>query len=68
MHSNSTHRAGTDPVDEVFSEGVALLCRKSKAHPALPSYRSYVLMVIRHALIVGCQVTQVTSTGERDAA
>ena len=29
--SIETHRSGTDPA--------ALLCRKSKAHPALPSYR-----------------------------
>jgi hypothetical protein len=42
--SNETHRSGTDPV--------APLCRKSKAHPALPSYRGHVLMDNRHALIV----------------
>jgi hypothetical protein len=34
--SNKTHRSGVDPG--------ALLCRKSKAHPALPSYRGHVLM------------------------
>jgi hypothetical protein len=55
-----THRSGTDPD--------ALLCRKSKAHPALPSYRGHVLMDNRHALIVDCRVTQATGTGERDAA
>jgi transposase len=58
--SNETHRSGTDPV--------ALLCRKSKAHPALPSYRGHVLMDNRHALIVDCRVAQATGTGERDAA
>jgi transposase len=58
--SNETHRSGTDPD--------ALLCRKSKAHPALPSYRGHVLMDNRHALIVDCQVTKATGTGERDAA
>ena len=58
--SNKTHRSGVDPD--------ALLCRKSKAHPALPSYRGHVLMDNRHALIVDCRVTQATGTGERDAA
>jgi IS5 family transposase len=58
--SNQTHRSSVDPD--------ALLCRKSKAHPALPSYRGHVLMENRHALIVDCKVTQATGTGERDAA
>ena len=58
--SNKTHRSSVDPD--------ALLCRKSKAHPALPSYRGHVLMDNRHALIVDCKVTQATGTGERDAA
>jgi hypothetical protein len=58
--SNKTHRSGTDHD--------ALLCRKSKAHPALPSYRGHVLMDNRHALIVNCRVTPATGTGERDAA
>jgi transposase len=58
--SNKTHRSSTDPD--------ALLCRKSKAHPALPSYRGHVLMDNRHALIVDCRVTQAVGTGERDAA
>jgi transposase len=67
--SNKTHRSGTDPD--------ALLARKSNAHPALPSYGlrkrtlrcdGHVLMDNRHALIVDCQVTQATGTGERDAA
>ena len=58
--SNKTHRSGVDPD--------ALLCRKSKAHPALPSYRGHVLMDNRHALIVDCKVTQAVGTGERDAA
>ncbi len=58
--SNKTHRSGVDPD--------ALLCRKSKAHPALPSYRGHVLMDNPHALIVDCRVTQATGTGERDAA
>ena len=58
--SNKTHRSSVDPD--------ALLCRKSKAHPALHSYRSHVLMDNRHALIVDCKVTQATGTGERDAA
>jgi hypothetical protein len=58
--SNQTHRSTVDPD--------ALLCRKSKAHPALPSYRGHVLMENRHALIVDCRVTQATGTGERDAA
>ena len=57
--SNKTHRSGTEPD--------ALLCRKSNAHPALPSYRlskrtsrcdGHVQMDNRHALIVDCQVTQ----------
>jgi hypothetical protein len=52
--SNETHRSGTD--------ADALLCRKSKAHPALPSYRGHVLMDNRHALIVDCRVTQATGT------
>jgi hypothetical protein len=34
--SNNTHRTTVDPD--------ALLCRKSHAHPALPSYRGHVLM------------------------
>ena len=50
-----THRSGTDPD--------ALLCRKSKAHPALPSYRGHVLVDNRHALIVDCRVAQATGTG-----
>ena len=58
--SNKTHRSGVDPD--------ALLCRKSKAHPALPSYRGHVLMDNRHARIVDFPVTQATGTGERDAA
>jgi transposase len=67
--SNQTHRSTTDPD--------ALLCRKSNAHPALPSYRGHVLMDNRHALIVDCKVTQAVGTGdgrrhclggERDAA
>jgi len=58
--SNKTHRSSVDPD--------ALLCRKSKAHPALPSYRGHVLMDNRHALIVDCKVTQAVGTGERDAA
>ena len=52
--SNKTHRSGSDPD--------ALLCRKSKAHPALPSYRGHVLMDNRHALIVDCRVTQAVPT------
>jgi hypothetical protein len=52
--SNKTHRSSVDPD--------ALLCRKSKAHPALPSYRGQVLMDNRHALIVECKVTQATGT------
>ena len=40
---NETHRSSTDPVDAVFSEGVALLARKSNAHPAQLSYRGHVL-------------------------
>ncbi len=58
--SNKTHRSGTDPD--------ALLARKSKVHPAQPSYRGHVLMDNRHALIVDCRVTQAVGTGERDAA
>ena len=58
--SNQTHRSTVDPD--------ALLCRKSKAHPALPSYRGHVLMENRHALIVDCRVIQAVGTGERDAA
>jgi hypothetical protein len=58
--SNETHRSGTDPD--------ALLCRKSNAHPAQPSYRGHVPMDNRHVLIVDCRVTQATATGERDAA
>jgi hypothetical protein len=67
--SNQTHRSTVDPD--------ALLCRKFKAHPALPSYRvikrtlrcdGHVLMDNRHALIIDCRVTQATGTGERDAA
>ena len=50
--SNKTHRSSTDPD--------ALLCRKSKANPTLPSYRGHVLMDNRHALIVDCKVTQAT--------
>jgi hypothetical protein len=57
--SNKTHRSNVDPD--------ALLCRKSKAHPALPSDRGHVLMDNRHALIVDCKVTQATGTGERGA-
>ena len=57
--SNQTHRSGSDPD--------ALLCRKSKAHPALPSYRGHVLMENRHVSIIDCQRTQATGTGERDA-
>jgi hypothetical protein len=58
--SNKTHRSGSDPD--------ALLCRQSKAHPALPSYRGHVLKDNRHALIVDCRATQAVGTGERDAA
>ena len=41
--SNETHRSSTEPVDAVSSEGVALLARKSKAHPAQLSDRGHVL-------------------------
>jgi len=58
--SNKTHRSSVNPD--------ALLCRKSKAHPAPPSYRGHVLMENRHALIVDCRITQAVGTGERDAA
>ena len=58
--SNKTHRSSTDPD--------ALLCRKSNAHPATPSYLGHVLMDNRHALIADCKVTQAVGTGERDAA
>jgi len=47
--SNNTHRSSTDPE--------ALLARKSKAHPALPSYRGHLIMDNRHELIVDCPVT-----------
>jgi transposase len=57
--SNKTHRSGVDPG--------ALLCRKSKAHPALPSYRGHVLMDNRHALIVDCRVTQATVVAQNTA-
>ncbi len=57
--SHKTHRSSVDPD--------ALLCRKSKTHPALPSYLGHVLMDNRHALIVDCRFTQATGTGERDA-
>jgi hypothetical protein len=66
--SNETHHSSTDPVDAVFSEGVALLARKSNAHPVQLSYRGHVLMDNRHDLVVDCRVTQATGTGERDAA
>jgi hypothetical protein len=58
--SNDTHRSSTDPE--------ALLARKSKAHPALPSYRGHVLMVNRHDLIVDCRLTQADGYAEREAA
>ena len=58
--SNDTHRSSTDPE--------ALLARKSKAHPALPSYRGHVLMDNRHDLIVDYRLTQADGYGERDAA
>ena len=58
--SNDTHRSSTDPE--------ALLARKSKVHPALPSYRGDVLMDNRHDLIVNCRLTQADGYGERDAA
>lgn len=58
--SNKTHRSGSVPD--------ALLARKTKAHPAQPTYRGHVLMDNRHALIVDCRVTQAVGTGERDAA
>ena len=48
------HRFSVDPD--------ALRCRKSKAHPALPSYRGHGLMDSRHALIVDCKLTQATGT------
>ena len=47
---------------------MALLARKSKAHPAKLSYRGHVLMDNCHDLIVVGRVTQSTGTGERDAA
>ncbi|CAK6688276.1 hypothetical protein IFHNHDMJ_00370 [Synechococcus sp. CBW1107] len=53
--SNKTHRSSVDPD--------ALLCRKSNAHPALPSYRGHVLMDNRHALIV--DLPRHTSDGHR---
>ncbi len=58
--STESHRSGTDTE--------ALLCRKSKADPALLSYRGHVLMDKLHALIVDCHVTQATDTRERDTA
>jgi transposase len=58
--SNETHASRTDPE--------ALLARKSKAHPARPSYTGHVLMENRNGLVVGAQLTQATGTAERDAA
>ncbi len=60
FRGNKTHRSSAD--------SDALLCRKSNAHPALPSYLGHVLMDSRHALIVDSKVTQAVGTGERDAA
>ena len=57
--SNKTHRSGVDPD--------ALLCRKSKAHPALPSYRGHVLMDNRHALMAGSS-SSLSSTARSWAA
>jgi hypothetical protein len=53
--SNKTHRSSTN--------SVALLCRKSKAHPALPSHLGHVLTDKRHTLIVDCEVIQVNALG-----
>ncbi len=55
-HLSAPNRCSIDPD--------ALLCRKFKAYPALPSYGGveHVLMDDRHALIVDCRVTQATPT------
>ena len=44
------------------------LCRKSKAHPALPSYRGHILMDNRNDLVVNCQVTLADGCSEPEAA
>ena len=57
---NDTHRSSNDPE--------ARLYRKSKAHPALPSYRGHILMDNRNDLVVNCRVTLADGCGEREAA
>ena len=58
--SNLIHRSRSDA-------DARLACR-SKAHPALPSYRAHVLMDNHHDLVVDSRVTLADGYGERNAA
>ena len=57
---NDTHQSTTDPQ--------ARLYRKGFGQEAKLSYLGHVVMENRHALVVGCEVTQATGTAEREAA
>ena len=58
--SNQIHRSSYDPD--------ARLARRSKAHPALLSYRGHVLMENRYHLAVDSRLTLADGYGERAAA
>jgi transposase len=58
--SNQTHQSTTDPEAKLY--------RKGNGQEARLSYIGNVLVENRHGLVVGCEVTQATGTGEREAA
>jgi transposase len=57
---NDTHESTTDPQSRLY--------RKASGHEAKLSYLGHVVIENRHALVVGCEVTQATGTAETEAA
>jgi IS5 family transposase len=57
---NDTHESTTDPQSRLY--------RKASGHEAKLAYLGHVVIENRHALVVGCEVTQATGTAEREAA
>jgi transposase len=57
---NDTHESTTDPQSRLY--------RKASGHEAKLSYLGHVVIENRHALVVGCEVTQASGTAETEAA
>lgn len=57
---NDTHQSTTDPQSRLY--------RKASGHEAKLAYLGHVVIENRHAIVVGCEVTQATGTAECEAA